>query len=309
VSDRVRQREGTGARTLSPGVHAVMVTPFLPDESIDEASLATLIDAIADAGCAGVLVLGVMGEADRLSDGERELVISRTIALAADRLQVTVGITHGATVVAAERAQAAVRDGATAVMVAPPVGSVAGPELKEHFRRIGQDLPIPIVVQDHPASSGVKLPVDFLVDLAEVVPTGSIVKLEDPPAPLKIARLLERTNAFQVLGGLGGVSLFDELNAGSNGVMTGFALPEVLVAIVNSHHQGDREDARRTFNPALPLMLFESQPGAGAALRKETLVRRGLISNATVRQPAVRPDPYTLGLLDDLLVDWDERSR
>lgn len=296
-------------RTLRPGVHAVMVTPFLPDESIDEASLATLIDAFADAGCAGVLVLGVMGEVERLSDAERERVTVRTIERAANRLQVTVGITHGATVVAVDRARAAARAGAAAVMIAPPIGSVAGPELKEHFRRIGEDLPIPIVIQDHPASSGVRLPVDFLVELAEVVPAGSIVKLEDPPAPLKMARMLARTNALQILGGLGGVSLFDELNAGSSGVMTGFAMPDVLVAIVTAHQRGDREEARRLFNRALPLMLFESQPGAGAALRKEILVRRGLIAHATVRQPATRPDAFTLGLLDDLLADWDERTR
>ena len=60
--------------TLSPGVHSVLVTPFAADESLDEASLRTLVDYYVAAGVAGVLALGVLGEADKLSDAERERV-------------------------------------------------------------------------------------------------------------------------------------------------------------------------------------------------------------------------------------------
>src|SRR5262249_23646605 len=92
---------------LRAGVHCVMAAPFLPDESIDEASLGTLVRWIARAGCEGILVLGVMGEADRLADAERDRVVRVALEYAAGRLQVSVGITHGATVVAAARARAA----------------------------------------------------------------------------------------------------------------------------------------------------------------------------------------------------------
>jgi 4-hydroxy-tetrahydrodipicolinate synthase len=283
-----------------------MVTPFLPDESLDEASLGTLVRAIERAGCDGILVLGVMGEAARLADAERDRVVKLAIEHAAGRIQVSVGITHNATVVVAARARAAADAGATAVMVSPPAGSAAGPALREHFCRIGDGLPIPVIVQDHPASSGVKLPVDFIAGLAEVLPPGSVVKLEDPPSPAKIARLREVTEAFDVFGGLGGVSLLHELEAGASGTMTGFALPEVLVGIVEAFQNGDTTTARRLFERALPLMVFESQPGAGAALRKEILVRRGAIAHATVRQPAPLPEPLTLRLLSDLLTAWQE---
>ena len=37
---------------------------------------------------------------------------------------------------------------------------------------------------------------------------------------------------------------------------------------------------------AMPLMVFDAQPGAGVALRKELLKRRGALAHATVRQPA-----------------------
>ena len=286
---------------LKSGVHCVMATPFLPDESLDEASLATLIDYLVDGGCDGILVLGVLGEADKLSDAERDRMLRRCIELSAGRLQVSVGITHASTKVARDRALGCVDAGADAVMVSPPPGSAAGPALKEHFRRIAADLPIPFIVQDHPTSSGVRMPVEFIAGLFEHMPPGSVVKLEDPPTAPKIKRLLELAPNFQVLGGLGGVSLLHELDAGSHGTMTGFALPEILVGVVEAHQARDRERARQIFEEALPLMVFEAQPGAGVALRKELLKRRGAIAHATVRQPAPMPDAFSLGLLDGML--------
>ncbi|HEU0115029.1 MAG TPA: dihydrodipicolinate synthase family protein, partial [Thermomicrobiales bacterium] len=91
---------------LRAGVHSVVATPFLPDESLDLASIDTLVDACARAGCDGLLVLGVLGEADRLSDIERDRVVARFLDRAGDDLQITVGVTHPSTVVTRERARA-----------------------------------------------------------------------------------------------------------------------------------------------------------------------------------------------------------
>ena len=125
---------------LKPGVHCISATPFLPDEALDLGSLKTLLDYLVEGGCAGALVLGVLGEADRLNDQERDLVLQTAIDHAGDRLEITVGITHGSTHVTSERARAAAQMGAKAVMVSPPPGSAAGPLLKDHFRRIGDGL-------------------------------------------------------------------------------------------------------------------------------------------------------------------------
>jgi hypothetical protein len=48
-------------------------------------------------------------------------------------------------------------------------------------------------------------------------------------------------------------------------------------------------------------MVFEAQPGVG--LRKELLRRRGAIAHATVREPAAKPDAFSLQLLDELLAN------
>ncbi len=286
---------------LTPGVHCIAATPFLPDESIDLASIGTLMDYLIAGGCKGALMLGVLGEADRLSDYERDQVLNAALEKGGNELQISVGITHNSTKVTKERADAAQKAGVAAVMVSPPPGSAAGPALKEHFKRIAADLTIPFIVQDHPTSSGVKMPVEFIAGLYEFLPPGSVCKLEDPPTPVKMNKLRELEPGYQIFGGLGGVSLLHELDAGSAGAMTGFAAAEALVDIVSAYQSGDRERARSAYERALPLMVFEAQPGAGVALRKEILRRRGAIAHSTVRQPAPTPDTFALSLLDDLM--------
>jgi 4-hydroxy-tetrahydrodipicolinate synthase len=286
---------------LRPGVHVVTATPFLPDESLDAASVRSLVEFCHTSGADGLLILGVMGEADRLSDAERERVIDAFLEHNAGRMQITVGVTAGSTVVARERARDAARRGANAVMVSPPLGSSAGEPLHGHFRRIGDGLAVPVVVQDHPASSAVKLPAEFIATVVEALPPNSAVKLEDPPTPPKIARLRSLAGAAPIFGGLGGVALLQELEAGADGVMTGFGFPETLTRIVRAHRDGDRDTARRLFDAALPLMVFESQPGIATGLRKEILRRRGAIQHATVRQPAPALDGTTLAELERLL--------
>jgi 4-hydroxy-tetrahydrodipicolinate synthase len=147
----------------------------------------------------------------------------------------------------------------------------------------------------------VRLPVEFLAGLTEVLPPGSVIKLEDPPTATKTARVRSLAPGLPVFGGLGGVALLQELQAGAVGTMTGFACPELLVEIVESHEAGERSRAHAVFARALPLLVFEAQPGVGLGVRKEILRRRGAIVDATMRTPVAGLDQRTLASLDELL--------
>ena len=68
---------------LLPGVHNIMATPFLPDEELDLPSIGILIDYLVQEGCTGVLALGVLGEADRLTEDERNAVLRTVLEQAA----------------------------------------------------------------------------------------------------------------------------------------------------------------------------------------------------------------------------------
>ncbi len=83
--------------------------------------------------------------------------------------------------------------------------------------------------------------------------------------------------------------------------MTGFAYPEILLAVVKAFRSGDHRRAAELFYRFVPLMRFEFQEGIGMAIRKEVLRRRGDIAHARVCPPAPQADPVTQRTLDTLL--------
>jgi 4-hydroxy-tetrahydrodipicolinate synthase len=149
------------------------------------------------------------------------------------------------------------------------------------------------------------MPAPFLARLLAEVPTAEAVKLEEAPTPPKLTRLRALApRRAAIFGGLGGVYFFEELSRGADGAMTGFPYPEALRAIREHFVAGARAEARALFYRWLPLIRFESQPGAvpgtSLAIRKEILRRRGWIRSAYVRHPAAPPDAATLEELTEV---------
>ena len=83
--------------------------------------------------------------------------------------------------------------------------------------------------------------------------------------------------------------------------MTGFAYPEVLVAIHKYMSSGDLERARAIFYQWIPLIRYENSAGIGLAIRKEIMKRRGFITTADIRPPSPPIDDTTREELDDLM--------
>lgn len=290
----------TGIERLD-GVWNIVPTPFAPDGSLDEASLAGLTAFVAGCGVDGITILGVLGEAAKLSDDERGTVI-RGVLAAAGGLPVCVGVTHAATDRAVAFAREAASLGAHSVMLAPP--ALARPNdatVLAHYLAVAVAVDLPVVVQDHPASSGVFMSVELLATIAEQAPSCRVVKLEDEPSPPKVGRLLAAAPGVRVLGGLGAIMLLEELRRGAAGTMTGFGFPELLVEIVRRFRADDEAGAREVFHRILPLVRFENQAGLNLAIRKHIYRRRGAIACERVRAPGPTLDPGTIADLDAVL--------
>ena len=268
------------------GVHWMLATPFQENEELDLPSIGNLMGKAQQSGCEGVVALGVTGEAARLTDAERRAVAKEVIAHA-DGLPVTLGTTAAGTSAAIAYSREARELGAAAVMISAPQMGKPNPEsLFAHYRRIADAVDLPIVVQDYPQTSGVQMAPDFIARLYREIPGVRYLKLEDPPTPTKITAIRAAAGEeLGIFGGLGGMYLLDELARGSAGAMTGFAYPEVLVAICRAMAEGDRAEAERVFYRHLPLLLFEFQEGIGVGIRKYALQQRGLIANGRVRHP------------------------
>jgi len=285
------------------GVYPILATPFDSAEGLDLESFDRLVRFMADLAVDGVTILGVLGESNRLSDRDREALIRCAVAAAAGRIPVVVGTSHSGTRVACDLSRMAQDLGARAVMVTPAAEAVPNDQrVFDYYASIARAVSIPIVLQDHPASTGVHMPVPLLLKIAREVPAIACFKQESVPTPPKITALLDGMKdgrRVPVLTGLGALYGIFDLERGSNGFNTGFAFPEVLQAIVRLAASNAWEAAWALYRRFLPLIVFEQQPGV--AIRKQILHRRGLLATAAVRHPGAAIDERTSKQLDVLL--------
>lgn len=282
------------------GVIPILATPFRDDEFHDLPSLSRMIEFMVQLGVNGVTLLGVLGESNRLTDAERSTLIRTAVDAASGKIPVVVGCSHTGTAASVALVREAMSLGAAAVMIAParlPVPNDSA--VFDYYARIAET-GAPIVLQDHPASTEVHMSKDLILKIADGVPGIVCIKAEAVPSPSKIAAIKAGLKKpVPILTGLGGLYGFFDLERGSDGFNTGFAFPEVLLAIMDRVRAKDLDGAWRIYRKYLPLIVFEQQPGL--AIRKEILRRRGLIASARVRHPGGNIDKATAAQLADLL--------
>src|SRR3712207_1131496 len=285
------------------GVCTIALTPFTDKGDLNDKSIGSLSEFYVDAGVHGITILGIMGEAHKLSDAERRAITERYVSAVGGRVPVVVGCSAVVTKVVAERVQEAEKAGATAVMVAPPNNQRSLDLVFEHYRRVAEVVSVPVVVQDEPVNTGVVMPAPFIARLANEIEGCRYVKLEEAPTTIKISSLLKGIETeVGVFGGLGGMYFYEELARGASGIMTGFAYPQVLVETYRLFVGGERREAQEHFFRYLPLIRFEAQLGVGGVgIRKEILKLRGAIASSHVRFPAPALDEETLRELEDLV--------
>jgi 4-hydroxy-tetrahydrodipicolinate synthase len=284
------------------GVIPILATPFRDDESLDLESWRRLLEFMVGIGVDGVTILGVLGESNRLSDDERETLVRSAVEIVRGRTPIIVGTSHTGTKATAYLSRRAQELGASGVMVTPAKEAVPNDErIVELYRRVAAEITIPIVLQDHPVSTEVHMSVDLILRVLRTVPAVTCVKAEAASTAVKIRQLREGLGDLRVtiLGGLGALYAPFELEAGSDGVNTGFAFPEMLQAMVGAAGERDWRRVYDLFSRFAPLIVFEQQPGLG--IRKELLRRRGLIESARVRHPGATISAPQAAMLEHAL--------
>jgi 4-hydroxy-tetrahydrodipicolinate synthase len=262
------------------GLYAVLVTPFHDNGDLDEASLDRLIEFYLERQVSGLVTLSVMGEGSQLTEDEKMRVVRRVVNRTRNRVPVIVGINEQKATIAAQFGRRVVDLGSSGLLVMPP--SQSGLEKAiAHYRTIAVATGVAIAILDYPPLTG-SLPVSFLKTLVEEIEEIQGIKLEDTPTPVKIQQLRDAVGSrLRILGAMGGLHCLPELEAGSDGLMTGYSYPEHLVSILNHFQSGDVAGAIVDYTWWLPLLKCEQK--YGLVLRKELLKQRGVIASATVR--------------------------
>ena len=213
------------------GIHFMMPTPFTKKSSIDFDSIDKLVELAINTKCHGIVTMGVMGEAHRLTENERNDVIKHVSKRVNNRIPITVGVSGESIEIVSQRVKESNFLDANYILCSPPKMIKTNENvLLEFFKGISKNNNLPIVLQDLPQETGVNLTAEFIDKISTKVSQIKFIKLEDPPTPKKISEILSKTsNKLGIFGGLGGAFLIEELMRGAIGTMTGFAYPEILV--------------------------------------------------------------------------------
>lgn len=273
------------------GVYVIAPTPFTADGVLDMDSTDRMVDFFLEKGADGLTVLGMMGEAPKLTLEESQTFVQRVLARVEGRVPVIVGVSAAGFAQMAALSDMAMGDGASGVMIAPPSSLKSDEQIVNYYRMVSETVgeKTPFVLQDFPLVTNVFVPVSVILKIVEELPNCVCLKHEDWPGLTKISALRaasdEGARRISVLCGNGGLFLPEELARGADGAMTGFAYPEMMIEICRLHAAGETERARDVFDAYLPLVRYEQQPGLGLALRKYTLAKRGIIAQSKLRRP------------------------
>ena len=275
------------------GVYLIAVTPFTDNGALDLASTDRMVDFCLESGVTGLTVLGIMGEATKLTAEESRLFVKQVLARVAGRVPVVVGASAPGFAPMRELTESVMAMGAAGVMVAPPSTVRTDDQIVAYFDMVNETLGnnVPWVLQDHPVSTGVQMSTAVILRILKNSPTCVMLKHEDCPGLAKLSAIRaasergDLTRISILTGNGGGLFLPEELTRGADGAMTGFAYPEMMVDVCRAHADGDIEKAHDVFDAYLPLARYEQQAGIGLAVRKHILAERGVIASAAIRKP------------------------
>jgi 4-hydroxy-tetrahydrodipicolinate synthase len=270
------------------GVYIIAVTPFTDAGAVDLASADRMVEFYLERGATGLTVLGMMGEAPKLTGAEATGFARHVVQRVGGRVPVVVGVSSPGFAAMGELSRAVMDGGASGVMVAPPGTVRTDDQIVAYFANVVETLgDIPFVLQDFPQASGVQIASGTIRRIVDTFPSCVMLKAEDWPGLNKISwlRAAEGMRRISILTGNGGVFLPEELRRGADGAMTGFAFPEMMADVLAAHRAGDERRASDIFDAYLPLARYEQQPGPGLAVRKYILHQRGAIASSAQRAP------------------------
>lgn len=151
------------------GSIVAIVTPMLPDGSLDYPTFRQLIDWHVAEGTNAFVVVGTTGESPTVSMDEHAEIIRVAVEHVAKRVPVIAGVGGNSTSEAIELAQYALDAGADAgLQVVPYYNKPTQEGLYRHFRAVAEAVPLPTILYNVPGRTVADLHNDTVLRLAQV---------------------------------------------------------------------------------------------------------------------------------------------
>jgi len=273
---------------LFQGVCPVINLPFDKDLGIDYAGMTSVIEmAIAD-GCESLCLFAFNTEPHKLTTTEKKEAIVRFLDIAKGRVNTLVGIIENSIFGCIELAQLVEAHGGDGIILYPPsLSTPSGGTLLGYFKTIAQSVGIAVMIQDNPRSTGVQMPMEFLLEAYKSIENFNYIKVECPIPVRKMRKLIELTDGkLKCYSGNGGIFAMDAFGAGAWGIMPGLVAAGRFVKIHKLYLEGRIDEARDIFENILPLVWYEDQSlEFYISCEKELLCHMGVIETSLIRHP------------------------
>lgn len=241
------------------GVMPAVTTKFTNDDTLDLQMFEVNIKAQLEAGVDGIILGGTLGEASTLSDEEKRLLVKEAVRIVNGAVPVVMNIAEQTTKGAIEAAKKAKEDGASALMMLPPMRYKADArETVEFFKQTANSTDLPIMVYNNPVDYGIEVTLDMFEELLSSCPNIQAVK-ESTRDISNVTRIKNRFgNRLAILSGVDTLAL-ESLVLGADGWVAGLvcAFPAETVAIYQLIKAGQYNEAVAIYRWFLPLLELD----------------------------------------------------
>ncbi len=241
------------------GVMPAVTTKFDDFDQLDLEAFEINIRAQIDAGVHGIILGGTLGEASTLTLEEKRVLVRKTVSLADGKVPVIINIAEQSTRSAIEMAKMAEEDGASGLMMLPPMRYKADDrETVTYFKKVAQSTVLPIMIYNNPVDYGIEVTLDMFEELLESCDNIQAVK-ESTRDISNINRIRNRFgDRLAILCGVDTLAL-ESLLIGADGWVAGLvcAFPAETVAIYELSKAGRVEEAIEIYRWFLPLLELD----------------------------------------------------
>lgn len=241
------------------GVMPAVTTKFTDDDQLDLVNFRINIQAQIDAGVSGIILGGTLGEASTLSDKEKRELLKETVKMVKGKIPVVINIAEQSTKVAIDLVQKAKEDGASGLMMLPPMRYKADSrETVTYFKKIANSTSLPIMIYNNPVDYGIEVTLDMFDELLKECKNIQAVK-ESTRDITNINRIKNRFgNRLAILCGVDTLAL-ESLLIGADGWVAGLvcAFPKETVTIFNLVQAGRIKEAIEIYRWFLPLLELD----------------------------------------------------
>ena len=243
------------------GVMPAVTTKFTDEDTLDLHLFEHNIQAQMKAGVHGIVLGGTLGEASTLEDFEKSTLTRATVQIVKKKLPVLINIAEQSTKRAIAAANTAEDDGASGLMMLPPMRYKAGDrETVSYFKDVANNTSLPIMVYNNPVDYKIEVTLPMF---EKILKCDNIQAVKESTRDISNVTRIKNNfgDRLKIMTGVDTLAL-ESLLMGADGWIAGLvcAFPAETVAIYELQKAWRIKEAIEIYRWFLPLLELDINP-------------------------------------------------